>query len=405
MTRERRQAWALVFVATLTMAVSYVDRQVLAVLAPTVTRALAIDETSYGLLAGAFSLAYLVGAPLSGRLIDRFGARRGLVGAVVVWSLVSAAHALAPGFGTLFALRIALGLSESPSFPGATQTVHRALPPEERARGIGILFTGSSLGAIVAAPLATAVEARFGWRGAMLVTALVGLVWLPLWFAVAWSGFGRARLDVRPAAPSHERTSFLDMLRHRAVLRATLLVIGSSPIVAFALIWASKYLVTTHGLTQAAVGRLLWLPPLGFDLGAVLFGDRAARLRSRSAPRSLVAVAAVFALSLALVPLAKTPLVAVALVSVAVFGSGGLYALLTGDMLARVPSSCVSVAGGCTAAAQALASVVVNPLIGKSVQATGSYTTALLALAALLVPCVVGWLAWPDAPRQDGVGA
>ena len=109
-----------------------VDRQTLAVLAPTVTQALGISEQNYGWLASAFSIAYLVGAPLAGRMIDAVGARRGLLGAVVVWSIVAALHALAPGFAVLFALRIALGLAEAPSFPGAAQTVHRALPRRAR---------------------------------------------------------------------------------------------------------------------------------------------------------------------------------------------------------------------------------------------------------------------------------
>src|SRR4051812_30560959 len=47
----RSRAWALTLVATLTMAISYFDRQTLAVLAPTVTKALAINETQYGWLA------------------------------------------------------------------------------------------------------------------------------------------------------------------------------------------------------------------------------------------------------------------------------------------------------------------------------------------------------------------
>src|SRR5258708_33701096 len=110
------------------MAISYVDRQTLAVLAPTVTKALHIDDAQYGWLASAFSIAYLVAAPIAGKVIGVVGARRGLLAAVLAWSLVAALHAVVPGFGVLFALRIALGGAGSPSFPGATQTVQRALP-------------------------------------------------------------------------------------------------------------------------------------------------------------------------------------------------------------------------------------------------------------------------------------
>ena len=152
-TLSRRQAWFVALVATLTMAVSYADRQALAVLAPTVTRALAMSEQTYGWLLSAFSLAYMLGAPLAGRWIDRVGARRGLVASVLIWSAVAALHALVPGVAVLFVLRIALGLAESPSFPGAAQTVQRVLPIADRPRGFGVLFVGSSLGAMVVPPL------------------------------------------------------------------------------------------------------------------------------------------------------------------------------------------------------------------------------------------------------------
>ena len=83
-TLTRGQSWMLVLAATFTMTISYVDRQALAVLAPTITRELHISETRYGLMMSMFSLAYLVGAPFAGRWIDRVGARRGLLAAVPV---------------------------------------------------------------------------------------------------------------------------------------------------------------------------------------------------------------------------------------------------------------------------------------------------------------------------------
>jgi MFS family permease len=61
------RAWAVTAVATAAMTVSYLDRQVLAVLAPTITAALSISDETYGWLASAFSLAYLFSAPWAGR--------------------------------------------------------------------------------------------------------------------------------------------------------------------------------------------------------------------------------------------------------------------------------------------------------------------------------------------------
>lgn len=395
------------------MAVSYLDRQTLAILAPTVRKALAITETQYGWLVSAFSIAYLVGAPLAGRLVDRVGARRGLLGAVLVWSVVAALHALVPGFGVLFALRILLGLAEAPSFPGAAQTVHRALPPAERARGFGVLFTGSSFGAMVAPILATWLEARWGFRVAFVGTAAVGLAWIPMWLAVAYAPAARRALDRRTDAGAAEAgaaeagTGALALVRHPAVLRAVLVVLASSPMLAFTLNWSANFLEKAYGLPQSALGRYLWLPPVLFDAGAILFGhvaSRRAKARAAAtadrdaADRDLVATAAALTALGGAMALARTPLEAVVLAGLAMAGGGGLFALLTADMLSRVPASAVSSAGGITAATQSLAYIVANPLVGWAVQRSGSYTSALVALAAWVVPGCVGWILWKPPP-------
>src|SRR5438067_1739372 len=108
LTSSRR--WALVALAGLAMAISFLDRQTLAVLAPTVSKALGLSNTEYGWASSAFGLAILVGTPLSGILLDRVGVRPGLLWAVLAWSLVSAAHGLAAGFASLILLRVLLGL-------------------------------------------------------------------------------------------------------------------------------------------------------------------------------------------------------------------------------------------------------------------------------------------------------
>jgi MFS family permease len=403
----RARAWPLALVATFTMAISYFDRQALSVLAPTVTKSLRIDETQYGWLASAFSIAYLVMAPLAGRTIDRVGARRGLLAAVLVWSLVAALHALAPGFAILFALRMLLGAAESPSFPGAAQVVHRVLPPGERARGFGVLFTGSSFGAMAAPLIATFLEARFGWRIAFLGTAAIGLLWVPLWLRVAFRREARAMLDLEPeprqapAAP----TRMIDVVFHPAVLRASMLVLATVPTVGFVLTWGAKYLTAHFALQQRDLGRYLWIPPVFYDLGSIAFGDVASRRSKRTGgnDRLLVAIAMTLAATLTAATSARTPMQLVAWISVAMAGCGGLFAILTSDMMSRVPPSSVSLAGGVAAAIQSLVLIVLNPTIGRVIDAQMSYTTTVLAIGASIVPFSLAWMLWKPPPIVERV--
>lgn len=415
---SRAGAWALALIATLTMTVSYIDRQTLAAIAPSVQEALHFDDAAYGYLGSAFAVAYLVGAPIAGRLINLLGARRGLLGAVLLWSAVAAIHAVAPFFGVLLAMRVLLGLAEAPSFPAAAQTIQRVLPAAERARGFGVLFTGSSIGAAVAPPLATWLAARYGFRAAFLGTAAAGLLWVPLWLAVAFTASARRALDwegPRPEAADWRGSSLIPtaLATHPAVLRSVMAVLASAPMLTVIYQWGTKYLVHDHHLDQRAAGGLLWAPPLFFDVGAVLFGHLASTARARGAqgvPRVLLALAAAFMLGGLAIPLAPTPVLAVAAMCATMFGGGGMYALPMADVAMRVAPWQVATAGGICAAAQSVAQIVTNLALGPSVKASGSYTVAILALTLWVLPGSVAWLVWRPPPpyvedeREDAAG-
>lgn len=405
MTLPRSTAWALALTATSTMAVSYLDRQALAVLAPTITKALDINETQYGALQSAFSVAYLLFAPPAGRFIDAVGARRGLLASVLVWSVVSAAHALVPGFSTLFFLRILLGAAEAPSFPGAAQTVSRALPPADRNAGFGVLFTGSSLGAMIAPLVVTALEARYGWRAAMVGTAVVGLAWIPLWLGV--TGTPAAREAMAASAPARgEPFRWRGLFGDRAIRRAVIAVVATAPTGAFALLWGSKILVGTYHLAQTDVRRYLWLPPVVYDAGSIAFGALAT-LRERRAGRErstrpLFAAALLLGLLVALVPRTTTPWETTLVLSFAFAGVGGCYALITSEMLRRVGAPRVAAAAGCTAAAQSFAYIIANPLIGRAADHFHGYGEAAVCLALWTIPGCLAWLLAADDPRRSG---
>src|SRR5436309_9985394 len=89
--------------------ISYIDRNTLALLAPTILRETHLSGEQYGFIISAFSVAYMVGNPLWGRLLDRIGLRIGMTAAVSFWTISSVAHAFAGGFFSFAAARAALG--------------------------------------------------------------------------------------------------------------------------------------------------------------------------------------------------------------------------------------------------------------------------------------------------------
>lgn len=411
----RAHAWLIAVVATLAMSVSYIDRQVVAAIGASVRKGLGIDATRFGILAATFSLSYLVAAPLAGAMVDRIGARRGLLTSVLVWSAVSASHALVPSFAALVVLRVALGAAEAPSFPAAAQSVRRALPEGDRSAAFGLLFTGSSLGAAVAAPLAIALDLAYGWRSAFVIASLVGLSWLPVWILVTRSPRVRALLAGLPAAAAPAAPRNAPGLRlglDPAVLRAMILVVASAPGLMFVWVWMPQYLELGRGLAKASLPQYVWLPSVGADLGMVGFGllasliDRRAGLARRGAPSygPLVLIAAALEATLALLPLVPGTWAAVGLMAVASAGGGGLYTLATSEMMARVDPAKVAMAGGLTAAAQSLVYVVLNPIVGRWIDASRSFDGSIVMLGAFALPGAIVWTAWtPAGPRGEGM--
>lgn len=387
------RAAALVVVATAVMTVSYLDRQAMAAMAPTLTAALSLDETTFGLLASAFSVSYLLGAPPAGLLVDRHGARRTLPLAVGAWSLVSAAHALAVGPWSLGFLRVLLGAAEAPSFPSAAQTVARALPPARREAATGVLFTGSSVGAAIAAAAVPRLVEAWGWQAAFVAVSAAGLAWLPAWWLVT-----RGLPDVEPGAAAGPAPGALrGLLRLPITWRAMAAVVGSAPSIGFLLQWSAKVLVARHGLAPAEVGRYLWVPPLAFDLGAVSFGALAGlltRRRGRTAtPLGPFAAAAALLLCIGALGLGGTPWETTGIAALALAGGGGVYTLITADLLARVPPERVAAAGSLTAAAQSLSLIVALPLVGRVLDRTHDFRLVGLLLAGLGAPALAVWLA------------
>jgi ACS family hexuronate transporter-like MFS transporter len=398
----------VVAVATLAMTVSYVDRQAMAALGPTVKRALFLDNTEWGALTSAFSLAYLVGAPVSGVLVDRIGARRGLMYAVLAWSAVAALHSLAAGFATLFLLRVTLGFAEAPSFPSAARCVTALAPARSRPLALGFLFTGSSIGAALAGPAAIWLEARWGFRAAFLFIALVGLLYVPTFWAVTRRPDVRERIERRE--PQQARPDLWAVLREPAVLRACVLVLASAPVIMLVINWLPQMLESDLHVPQRAQARYVWIPPLSFDLGAVAFGAlgslRDARRiargeRGHAGKGDLVAVAALLQALGAFASRTHDAAVAVGFCSAAMAGGGALYAVLTADMLSRVELARAGAAGGLTAAAQSLAHIIAAPLVGAALDRTHSYRVVLVVLSSLGLPGALIWMAWPQRSSAE----
>ncbi len=276
--------------------ISYVDRNAIAVLIPTIQRETGMTGREYGLVVAAFSYAYMVGNPIWGILMDRIGVRAGMTLAVAGWSVASAAHGFAGGLLGFSLLRAALGFFEGATFPGSLRTVVQSLGPVERSRGIALSYSGGSLGAIVTPFLVTPIALAYGWRSAFFATGLTGLLWLVWW----------RRLSRRPAiavSPSRQEAKPFPWRDRRVVAFIAIYAMGAMPL-GFILYMAGLYLANHFRLSQAEIGAVLWIPPLGWECGYFFWGWAMDRM-VKSGSTAQEACGRVFAIGLVLsMPLA-----------------------------------------------------------------------------------------------------
>lgn len=268
----------------LVTAVGSIDRQVLSFTAKTIKAEFALTNTQYGELGFAFLLAYAFSQLFSGVIIDRFGTRRALGFAVVLWSLAIMAHAAAIGFWSFCLARALLGLTEGPNLPAAFKAIAEWFPREERSMASGLVTAGSGLGLILAPLLVGLLMTSFSWHAAFIVPGIAGLIWVAFWLRSYYlperhprvSAAERAialrdRVDAGNVALTMRQrfALWLHYLRYRETWGLVLArFVGDGAFYFFAF-WLPLYLQTERGFSLLSGSFFAMLPFLFTDLGSL----------------------------------------------------------------------------------------------------------------------------------------
>lgn len=186
-------AWAVVFVLSMSFALSMIDRYILTLLMEPIKKDLLLSDTQLGLLQGvAFAVFYsLVGLPM-GYIIDRARRRNLIVIGIILWSSMTLLCAFATNYTILFIGRMGLGVGEAALTPAALSLIGDYFSPVRRGRASGLYLAGGSAGIGLAlivggrvmeiADYGNKVLADFTshlfrpWQYAFLLVGLVGIL-------------------------------------------------------------------------------------------------------------------------------------------------------------------------------------------------------------------------------------
>jgi EmrB/QacA subfamily drug resistance transporter len=169
---SQKIAVAVVFVAAMFM--SIMDATIVNVALPTIGREFRVSPTAIDSISIAFLVSLAVFIPASGWLGDRFGGKRVLLTAVVVFTAASALCGVATSLGQLVAFRVLQGAGGGMLAPVGMAMLYRAFPPEERIRASAILTIPTTLAPALGPVLGGLLVTDLSWRWVFYVNLPIG---------------------------------------------------------------------------------------------------------------------------------------------------------------------------------------------------------------------------------------
>src|SRR4051812_29771385 len=383
---------ALLFFAT---TINYIDRQILGILAPTLSREIGWNEQQFGDIVSWFTIAYALGFLVAGRVMDRIGTRKGFAASVTIWSLSAMSTAFARTTAGFSAARFALGLGESGNFPASIKTVAEWFPSRERALATGIFNAGSNIGAIITPLVVPWIALNWGWQAAFIISGSLGLIWLAFWLAIyrrpqEHPRVGEAELaHIRSdAVEPARRIRWFELLRHRQTWAFAIGKFMTDPIWWFYLYWLPKFLDARYGVNLSKVAAPLIVIYLLADGGSVFGGWLSGAFIKRgwsvnAGRKTTMLIAALLILPTVFAPSATNMWVAVLIVGVAAaahqWWSANIFTL-SSDMFPKYAVGSVVGIGGFFGAA---AGFLFQRATGWMLQSNGNHYTPIFVVCGL----------------------
>lgn len=177
-----------------TSAISYIERNNVTVVGVQMKPYFELSDIQLGNLYSAFVLGYALFQFPAGVLADRFGPRRVLGVAMLLWGCFTILTALVgylrlpyalDAFSVLVVVRFLLGITVSPTYPAAGRSIRRWVSSPRRAAANAVVITGIGVGMALTPPILVYFMSAFDWQKAVLLSSLPAFVMAITWLASA----------------------------------------------------------------------------------------------------------------------------------------------------------------------------------------------------------------------------
>ncbi len=250
--------WVVIAMLWLVCFLNYADRQAIFSVFPLIRQQLGLSDLQLGIVGSSFMWMYALFGPVAGWLCDRLPRKSLVLGALIFWSLITAATALSRDFTQLVICRALGGLGEAFYFPAAMSLISDYHSPATRSRAMSLHQSSVYAGTIAGGAVSGFVGQYYGWRSSFILFGVLGVVLgLALWAVLREPLRGMS--DSRVAAPDpHAGGSLIDGLRevfeNRMVLLLVVVFMAANFVAMVFLTWMPSFLVQKFHMSLAMAG-------------------------------------------------------------------------------------------------------------------------------------------------------
>ena len=359
---------------------------------------LQLSLSTAGILGSLTLLAAAAGGVVFGILADRFGRKRALMGAVLMYSIFTAACGLAQSAMQLAVFRVLVGLGMGGEWATGAALVSESFPAQHRGKALAFVQSSWAVGYAAAALVNLLVLPVWGWRGVFFVGVL------PALFTI-WIRSGVEEPQVWRSTPRADRGR-LSAIFAPGALRLTLLLTLMNACTLFGWWglngWVPAYLRLAPaeggiGLDSSTMSWFVIAMQVGMWFGYVSFGFIADSIGRK---RTYVIYVLLASLLLPIYGQVREPALLLALGPlVAFFGTGYFsgFGALTAELY---PTSVRATAQGFTYNAGRVVSAAA-PFVVGSLAATRGFDVAFAMTGAAFLAAAIAWIWIPGTGRRE----
>lgn len=408
LTPERRR-WFIIAVIFIAIVFNYMDRQIVSILKPILKEEFQMNDEGYAVIVNLFTICYAVMYPVSGWLVDRFGAKVVMFWGVIGWSLACIGGGLSRSVGQFGFFRGMLGMAEPTNFPAQLKVVTIWFSGKMRATANSLCVAGSSIGAILAPPIIAWLAITYDWHTAFIVLGAIGLLIAVLWKLIYRDPPPHIAAEAAGTAAAAAAPGFKwgQLWRTKSLWGILLIRFVSDPVWYFCLFWLPGYLQEESGLSLVQVGMFGWIPFLVADLGAIgtsAWSDWMVRrgmqpLRARKIMLSLVALLAPLCVLTNYLPNAAATLVIFSLVAVACLSWLFTISVVVAEAFpVKNVASVLGIAGGFGA----VGAVLFNYFVGQFMGTLGAEKIFIAMAFMHPIAIIILWtMVKPEKPNKQ----